>query len=74
MQFKPEQLKAAIETAMPGAQVEVRDTTGGGDHFQITVVSPAFVGKSLVEQHKMVYRTLADMDVHAIGLKTKTPE
>jgi len=74
--MRPEELKAKIERALPGAQVEVRDFTGGGDHFEALVVSAEFEGKSLVERHQAVYGALGDAlraEVHALTLKTLTP-
>ncbi|ADQ67000.1 bola protein family transcriptional regulator [Halogeometricum borinquense DSM 11551] len=46
-------------------------------HFAAVVVSPAFEGKSLVQQHQMVYDALGESmttDIHAMELKTYTPE
>ncbi len=57
--------------------VEVTDLTGTRDHYEATVVSPAFDGCSRVEQHQMVYRALGDLmagPVHALALHTLTPE
>jgi acid stress-induced BolA-like protein IbaG/YrbA len=75
-QMLAEELKKLIERGLPGAQVEVRDFTGGGDHFEALVVSPDFEGKSLVERHQAVYAALGDTmraQVHALTLKTLTP-
>jgi acid stress-induced BolA-like protein IbaG/YrbA len=72
----PQEIKRLIELGLPGALVEVRDTTGGGDHFEAVVVSPEFEGKGLVERHQAVYSTLGDAmreRVHAMSLKTLTP-
>jgi acid stress-induced BolA-like protein IbaG/YrbA len=72
----PQEIKGLIELGMPGAYVEVRDTTGGGDHFEATVVSEAFEGKGPVERHQAVYATLGDAmraRIHALSLKTLTP-
>ncbi|ADE02663.1 MULTISPECIES: BolA family protein [Haloferax] len=47
------------------------------DHYAAVVVSPAFEGKSLVQQHQLVYDALGDhmtTDIHAMELKTYTPE
>ncbi len=52
-------IRALLEAAFPGGQVDVLDRTGGGDHFHVTVASDAFDGVSLVEQHRMVNRALA---------------
>jgi acid stress-induced BolA-like protein IbaG/YrbA len=71
-----QELKAIIERGLPGAYVEVRDMTGGGDHFEALVVSGKFEGKGLVERHQVVYATLGDAmreAVHALALKTLTP-
>lgn len=70
------ELKLTIEQALPGAYVEVKDLTGGGDHFEALVVTPEFEGRSLVERHQVVYRALGDamrQRVHALSLKTLTP-
>jgi acid stress-induced BolA-like protein IbaG/YrbA len=67
-----------IRTALPDAHVMVDDTTGTGDHFEARVVSAAFVGKSLVQQHQAVYAPLQSKlstgELHALALKTFTPE
>jgi acid stress-induced BolA-like protein IbaG/YrbA len=70
------EIKLQIEQALPGAHVEVKDLTGGGDHFEALVVTPEFEGRSLVERHQVVYRALGDamrQRVHALSLKTLTP-
>jgi acid stress-induced BolA-like protein IbaG/YrbA len=69
-------LQQIIERGIPGAYVEVRDTTGGGDHFEALVVSDKFEGKGLVERHQVVYAAVGDAmreAVHALALKTLTP-
>jgi len=73
----PRELQGLIERGLPGAIVEVRDTTGGGDHFEALVVSPSFEGKSLIERHQQVYCAVGDAmraQVHALTLKTLTPD
>lgn len=72
----PGEVSQIILSQLPDAKVEVRDLTGGGDHFEIVVVSKAFAGKTLLEQHKMVFAALEpEMDhrIHAVQLKTRTP-
>lgn len=73
----PDQVKAAITLAMPDAQVEVEDLTGGGDHLQVTVISAAFDGLTRVRQHQLVYgalrQELATEAIHALALQTSTP-
>ena len=74
----PNELSKRIRTKLPGAEVELRDTTGTGDHFEARVVSAAFAGMSMVEQHKLVYGSFDDLlktgELHALALKTFTPE
>ena len=70
-------IKSRIEAAIPDASAEVEDWTGGGDHFRATVVSPAFVGQSRIEQHKLVYGVFGDEiggAIHALSLKTSSQE
>jgi len=72
------ELKTRIETLAPGTKVEVVDLTGTQDHWQATIVSPAFSGKTLIEQHRMVFDLLKQEvesnEVHALTLKTFSPE
>ena len=71
------EIQARIREALPGADVEVADTTGGGDHFAATVVASAFRGKSLVDRHRLVYAALGPLmhrEIHALALTTETPE
>ncbi len=48
-----------------------------GTHFEAVIVSSAFVGKSMVQQHQMVYGALGDRmraEIHALSMKTYTPQ
>lgn len=71
-------VRSRILEALPDSEVEVRDTTGTGDHFEARVVSPAFAGKPMVQQHKLVYAPLQQWldtgELHALALKTYSPE
>ena len=73
----PEEIKTVLDKAFPGSTVEMRDLTGGGDHWQVLIVSSAFEGKGLLEQHRMVNEALKeqvdDQRIHALALKTFTP-
>jgi stress-induced morphogen len=76
--ISPDQVEAMIKATLPDAQVQVQDLTGGGDHYQVTVVSPQFAGKGLVQQHQLVYgavrQAMSSEAIHALALKTYTPE
>lgn len=73
-----QQVEAMIKENLPDAEVQLQDLTGGGDHYQAIVVSSAFAGKTLVQQHQLVYGALksamATEAIHALALKTYTPE
>ena len=71
-----EPLHSLLARAFPDAsKLDVADRTGGGDHFQVTVVSPRFDGLSLVDQHRLVYdalaEPLADGTIHELRIKTR---
>ena len=75
----PSDVERLIESELPDAAVEVRRARGphDDDHLAATVVSSAFEGSSLVEQHQLVYDALGDhmtRDIHALELKTYTPD
>ncbi len=63
-----------IKAQMPSADVRAVDMTGGGDHWQVSIKAEEFKGKSLVEQHQLVYKALGELmkqDIHALALDTK---
>jgi len=67
-----EEIQSRIEQGLPGSQVNV---TGDGRHFEAVVITDAFAGKGLLEQHRMVYATLGDKvggDIHALSVRTYT--
>lgn len=48
-----------------------------GTHFEAVIVSPDFVGKTMVQQHQLVYAALGDRmraEIHALSMRTLTPE
>jgi stress-induced morphogen len=71
----PDEIRTRIEGALPGARVEVTDSTGTGDHFEVRVSAAAFVGRTLVEQHQLVYGALGDLmsGIHALSIQTAPP-
>ena len=47
-----------------------------GTHFEAVIVSPAFEGKRMIQQHQLVYAALGDRmraEIHALSMKTYTP-
>ena len=74
MAMNVEELEALIKEAFPDATVEIQDLAGDENHYSATVISSQFVGKSKIEQHKMVYSSLKGKmgnQLHALALKTK---
>lgn len=75
--MRPEELSKVLSEAFPEAEVRVQDMTGTGDHFELFMKSPVFKGKSLVEQHQMVYKALGNLfdgPLHALKIRTSTPD
>lgn len=75
--MEPEVVSALLRKAFPDGEIQVEDMTGTRDHFDARIVSEAFVGKSRLEQHQLVYAALGDAmkgPIHALALKTYTPE
>ena len=69
------EIERLIREALPDARVEVKDLAGDGDHYAASVVSAAFVGKSRVQQHQMVYDALKGRlggELHALALQTSS--
>ena len=49
----------------------------GGGHWQLTIISEAFRGKSAVARHRMIYEALGDLmkrDIHALKIEAFAPE
>lgn len=64
-----------IKSGIPDAVVSVEDMTGTKDHLAITVISDAFEGKMLFQQHQMLMNLLKDelkTRIHAVKLETFT--
>jgi stress-induced morphogen len=69
-------LEQQVAAAFPAARIEVADTTGGGDHFAMLVVSDRFAGLPVLRRHRLVYDALGDLmraEIHALSLRTLTP-
>jgi stress-induced morphogen len=69
-------LEQLLRQAFPDArEVAVVDRTGGGDHFQVVVVSSRFNDLPLIDQHRLVYAALAapmaDGSIHELRITTR---
>lgn len=68
------ELKSLLETAFPGARIQV--ASPDDVHFQATIVAEVFAGKPTLARHRMVYAVLGERmggEVHALSLRTLTP-
>ena len=77
MAMQPAEIEALIKSALPDAEVTIEDLAGDGDHYAALVVSRAFIGKSRVQQHQMVYQALQGRmggALHALALQTAVPD
>ena len=71
------ELESMIEAALSGAEVEVLDETGGGDHLRANVTAAQFEGLSRIDQHRLVKAAVQsrfdDGSIHALSVKTSVP-
>jgi len=71
----PRDIASLIEKNLAGARAQVE--TDGQGHYEATVIAPAFAGKRSLQRHQLVYATLGSRvgnEIHALALKTYTPE
>jgi len=69
-------IEALIKSAIPDAEVTIRDLAGDGDHYAARVVSGSFAGLSRIKQHQAVYAALGGRvggELHALQLETAVP-
>ena len=82
----PERIEQTLRQALSATEVQVEDESAlhaghagaasGGGHYRVTVVSPLFEGKNLVQRHRLVYGALAEemeQAIHALALTTLVP-
>jgi stress-induced morphogen len=73
MAMRVEELEAMLREAFADAEIRIEDLAGDGDHYKAIIRSAAFVGKSRVAQHQMVYAALKGKmggELHALALDT----
>tara|TARA_B100000953_G_scaffold72466_1_gene58547 strand:+ start:45 stop:275 length:231 start_codon:yes stop_codon:yes gene_type:complete len=74
MTMELKEIEKLIKVSIPDALVEIQDLAGDGNHYSATVSSSSFIGKSKIEQHKIVYASLKGKmgnELHALEIKTK---
>lgn len=73
-QLAPAHLKVIDESHQHHGHAGWRE--GGQTHFRVEIVSPAFVGKSRLERHRLVNAALAEElagGVHALAIAARAP-
>ena len=76
MAMEASEIARLIKESIPDAEVVIEDLRGDGDHYAAQVTSKAFLGKSRVQQHQMVYQALRGRmgdQLHALALQTNPP-
>ncbi|MDX8401010.1 MAG: BolA family protein [Mariprofundaceae bacterium] len=79
-------IQERLEAAFDPVHLEIEDESarhaghagaaGGGGHFRIIIVSPAFAKTSRLAAHRLIHRALADMfphDIHALAIRASAP-
>lgn len=72
-----EDVRALLGAQFLPKEVEITDTMGNGDYYNITVTSTKFKGLNKIAQHKMVYKCLgeaAGRAIHSVTVNTKIKE
>ena len=72
--FEPRHLEIIDDSARHAGHA---GAAAGGGHYLVTLVSGAFEQMPRVQRHRAVYEVLDDLRggaIHALGLKTWTPE
>ena len=52
------EIKELIISSIPDANIEIKDLVGDNNHYSAKITSKIFNGKSKIEQHKLVYKSL----------------
>ena len=69
-----EEIKKLITSSIPDAIIEIKDLMGDSNHYSAKITSKIFNGKSKIEQHKLVYKSLRGKmgnELHALSITTE---
>lgn len=67
-------LNQILMTSFPDAEIKITDLVGDQDHYSLDIKSNQFKGLTIIQQHKLVKKALADVlvsELHAITINTK---
>jgi BolA family transcriptional regulator, general stress-responsive regulator len=77
-------IRERLESTLSPVQLEIEDQSAAhaghagarnGGHFAVHLLSDAFVGKTVIQRHRMVYDALGDLmqsEIHALAIKAET--
>ena len=68
------EIKKLIIESIPDADIEIKDLVGDSNHYSAKIISKIFNGKSKIEQHKIVYKSLKGKmgnELHALSITTE---
>ena len=74
MALSIEEIKKLIISSIPDATIEIKDLVGDNNHYSAKIISKIFNGKSKIEQHKIVYKSLQGKmgnELHALSITTE---
>ena len=74
MPLSIENIKDLIKISIPDATIEIKDLVGDNNHYSAKISSKIFYGKSKIEQHKLVYKSLEGKmgnELHALSITTE---
>ena len=74
MALTEEKIRELIKASIPDAKIEIKDLAGDNNHYSAKISSKMFNGKSKVEQHKLVYKSLKGKmgnELHALSITTE---
>ena len=75
MALSIEEIKKLIIESIPDATIEIKDLVGDSNHYSAKIISKIFVGKTKIEQHKLVYKSLQGKmgnELHALSIVTES--
>jgi|TARA_B110000211_G_scaffold199511_1_gene229969 stress-induced morphogen len=74
MALSVEEIKRLIISSIPDASIEIKDLMGDSNHYSAKITSKIFNGKTKIEQHKLVYKSLQGKmgnELHALSITTE---
>ena len=74
MALSIEEIKKLITDSIPDATIVIKDLVGDNNHYSAKIISKIFIGKTKIEQHKLVYKSLQGKmgnELHALSITTE---